>query len=108
MLKTDKIPADLELRHVPRMLNTRCQVKRGDTVSFEYLGGDDVGKRRTVLVMESDNEHVKGICLEREGEFRNFLWDKAMNPIIVPPFVKKVVTFEPVSLAEYAQAIMAQ
>ncbi len=109
-MKTDKIPADLEIRHVVRPLRRRCDVKRGDTVSFRYMGGEDPGKRRTVLVLDTDDGHVRGICLEREGEFRNFIWDNAADPVIVPPFVKKnvSVTFEPVSLVDYMQALMGK
>lgn len=110
MLKTDKIPADLELKYNPRRVYRRCDVKRGETIRFTYMDGEDAMKERTVLVLESDDNHVKGICLERDGEFRNYIWDKARNISVVPPFVKKnvSVSYEPVSLSDYMKAMMAR
>ena len=110
MLKTDKIPADLELKYNPRRVYRRCDVKRGETIRFTYMDGEDAMKERTVLVLESDDNHVKGICLERDGEFRNYIWDKARNISVVPAFVKKnvSVSYEPVSLSDYMKAMMAR
>lgn len=110
MLKTDKIPADLELKYNPRRVTRRCDVKRGETIRFTYMDGEDAAKERTVLVLDTDDNHVKGICLERDGEFRNYIWDKARNVSVVPAFVKKNVTvsFEPVSLSDYMKALMAR
>jgi len=104
------IPADLEINDTPKRVFSTCDVNRGDTVSFRYMAGDNPGKTRTVLVLDKDRNHVKGVCLERNGEFRNFLWNRMDNLRVVPPFVKKIVnvTYEPVSLADYMQALMAK
>lgn len=102
----NKIPEDLNINYTPRRLTRTCDVKRGDTISFKYMNGENPGKRRTVLVTEVDNNHVKGFCLERDCEYRNFLWDYTDNPVIVPPFVRKRVSYEQVSLSEYMQSLM--
>jgi hypothetical protein len=106
-MKTDKIPAGLTLGNRPRKIKARCDLQRGETLSFEYFGGEDAGKRRTVLVLETDETYFKGVCLERGGEFRQYLWDNAVNPQTVPPFVKQVVTYEVLPLDQYMQALMA-
>ena len=85
------LPADLVIANKFGQPLIRSYVKRGDTVTFTYEN-----EQRTVLVLETDSSHLKGIAKERGGDYRNYLFRKITNMKYAVPFVKQnvAVTYE--------------
>lgn len=84
-MAVDKIPADIKLHNRAGLRMVRSNIERGDTVTFIYEN-----ERRTVLVLENDGTHLKGIAKERGGDFRNYLFSKIISIQYAKPFVKAV------------------
>lgn len=86
-MAVDMIPGDLVLR-LNGIGNTAnaWEVERGDTVTFGYNG-----ITRTLLVLENDGEHLKGVDKARQGDFRSFLIRRIAGKItFAKSFVKPV------------------
>jgi len=63
-------------------------VNPGETVSFYYTAGSEVGNR-TVLVVKVDGEGLEGLTLERDGGYRRYLDRFISGQIqIVKPFIQ--------------------
>lgn len=77
--------------------STADKLKIGETVKFNYSSGSENGPR-TVLVLKVDYDHIEGLTLERDGEYRSYKRGVNMsNPrihgkdlyVVVKPFVKQ-------------------
>lgn len=88
MYDLNKLPEDFKLRHIGGVYGTVRSAEIGETIKFNYKSGSNPGIR-TVLIVRRDNEGFSGICLERDCEWRRFLYSRCVGGHeSIKPFIK--------------------
>lgn len=88
MYDLNKLPEDFKLRHIGGVYGTVRSAEIGETIKFNYKSGSNPGIR-TVLIVRKDNEGFSGICLERDCEWRRFLYSRCVGGHeSIKPFIK--------------------